>query len=393
MINLQNHNTDVLLTNGWDRISYNVLRGLLKEKLKVAFGTAANKGMGAFSKYASSKFVHPDYISEPEEFISNISEKITQLKPRVYIPTGEEVFTIAKYIDKFNEQEVKIPISSFETLMSLHNKSSSVKLAESLDIPVPVSIVPSSVMDIIAFGNQFGYPLIVKNFFSSSSKAVYYIHKKNTDAEIQNLLLVNGLNFGEILLQQYVKGAGYGVSVLFNNGELKALFTHKRLRERIVAGGPSTLRMSTHHSELENYAVNLLKSVKFHGVAMVEFKYDEEKKQGWFIEVNPRFWGSVGLAINSGVNFPYLLYKMAVDGDVELIKEYKTNLKYKWLLGDISAVINQILSTKNPLAIKNLFHNKDGYDDFYKDDPIPFFAMIYLILKRNLKEKLIKLFK
>ena len=32
------------------------------------------------------------------------------------------------------------------------------------------------------------------------------------------------------------------------------------------------------------------------------------------IEVNPRFWGSLALAIYAGIDFPYLLYKLAMEG-------------------------------------------------------------------------------
>ncbi|MEO8231844.1 MAG: ATP-grasp domain-containing protein, partial [Ignavibacteriota bacterium] len=276
---------DAMLTNGWDRIAYNVLRGLSTANLKVAFGTDKNKGMGVFSKYAYSKFLHADYNSEPEKFINDIAEKIIQLKPRVYIPTGEEVFTVAKYINQFNNLEIKIPIASYDNLIKLHNKSISFKIASDLGIPVPKSIIPNSAKEITTFAHEVGYPLVFKSFLSSSSKGVYFVDKAILEKDLEGFLIKNNLNFRDFIVQQYVSGCGYGVSVLFNNGELKALFTHKRIRERIVSGGPSTLRISTHQSELEDYAVCLLKSVNFHGVAMVEFKYDEEKKQGWFIEV------------------------------------------------------------------------------------------------------------
>lgn len=386
----QINNPDVLLSNGWDRIAYNVLRGLSNENLKVVFGTDKNKGMGIFSKYSYLNFVHSDYISEPEKFIKDISERMVQLKPSVYIPTGEEVFTVAKFIDKLSKLDVKIPISSYDILNKLHNKASSVKIAEDLGIPVPRFIVPNSIKEIISFAQECGYQLIFKSMLSSSSKGVCFINKAIAESELEKMLAKNNFNFGGFLVEQVVDGTGYGVSVLLNNGELKALFTHKRLRERIVSGGPSTLRVSTHQFELEEYAVRLLKSVNFHGVAMVEFKYDEKNKKAWFIEVNPRFWGSVGLAINSGVNFPYLLYKIAIDGDIESVKDYRTGIKYKWLLGNISAVVNQLKSTKNPIHLKNLFNNCDGFDDFYKDDLLPFFAFNYLIIKRNFRRKFSK---
>ena len=81
-----------------------------------------------------------------------------------------------------------------------------------------------------------------------------------------------------------------------------------------------------------------------------------------------------------------MLYQIAIDGDVVPINHYKVGYTNEWLLGNISAVFNEIKRTKNTLYIKNLFSKNNGFDDFYLDDPKPFFAMIYLIIKRSIRK-------
>jgi len=374
---------DVILTNGWDRIGYNVLRGLAKENLKVAFGTDSNSGMGRYSHLKSRHFIHSDYSKEPQQFIGDLKQAIIDFHPKVYIPTGEEAYLVSQHLDELIKLNVKIPISSFETLNKLNDKSISHKTALNIDVPHPKTITPKDVFDIINFGKDYGYPLVLKVNLSNSAKGVYFISKSAVEKNFNQFIEKHSLEFGNFIVQQFVNGSGYGVSLLMNHGIPRAIFTHKKLRERIPTGGPSTLRISAKNPLLEEYARSLLKSVDFHGVAMVEFKYDEEKKQGWFIEVNPRFWGSVGLAINSGVNFPYLLYKMALDGDVEETRDYQVGVKCKWLLGDLSAALKEIYSQKNLHTLKNIFNEADYYDDFYRDDPLPFFAWLFLLAKRK----------
>lgn len=386
MCALSKNTTDVLLTNGWDRIAYNVLRGLAKENLSVVFGTDYDKGKGLYSKYVNKKFIHSSFNSDPQKFIDDTIEAIKKFSPDVYIPTGEEILVVSKNISRFTELGIKVPIASYDTLIKLDDKSSATEIARQIDIPVPITIVPSSMIEIESFIAEHGHPVIFKKNVSSSAKGVYYLREAFRKQSVVEFLKKHQLRFGEFQLQKVVIGTGYGVSLLMNNGELRALFTHKRLRERIVTGGPSTLRMSTGNSMLEDHAVKLLSSVKFHGVAMVEFKYNEETGESWFLEVNPRFWGSVGLAVQAGVNFPYLLYKMAVDGDIPIQTQYKKDLKIKWLRGDISAVINDVFASKNPSHFFRLFEKCDGFDDFYKDDPLPFFAMVYLMTRRVVRK-------
>lgn len=47
---------------------------------------------------------------------------------------------------------------------------------------------------------------------------------------------------------------------------------------------------------------------------MLEFKHDAESGRHYFIEINPRLWGSFDLSLSSGVNFAWLLYLAEIRG-------------------------------------------------------------------------------
>ncbi|MFN3874206.1 MAG: ATP-grasp domain-containing protein [Ignavibacterium sp.] len=381
-MNNNSQHIDVLITNGWDRIAYNILRGLTKENLRVVFGTDNYLGMGYYSKYASEKFVHHNYKKSEALFISDLITMIKKFSPKVYIPTGEEIFAVSRNYETLSKTGILIPISNIKTLEELNNKINSFRIAESAGIPVSQTIIPTDIKDIDNFINDYGLPVIIKRGWSRSAQGVFRIDKYNLSI-IRKLIKKQNLEFGKFILQKFVSGETFGVSLLMNRGKPKAIFAHKRLRERIASGGPSTLRISTRNPLLENYATKLLESVSFHGVAMVEFKYDEQSDKGWFIECNPRFWGSVGLGINSGVNFPYLLYKMALEGDIEPVMKYKEGVVAEWWLGDKIVILKNLLSL-NGKSIFSSFHKEiDHFDDFYKDDPLPFFAWIFLLLRRK----------
>jgi hypothetical protein len=49
----------------------------------------------------------------------------------------------------------------------------------------------------------------------------------------------------------------------------------------------------------------LLASWGFEGAAMIEFRRDPSTGVEWLVEVNPRLWGSIALAVHAGIDFPY----------------------------------------------------------------------------------------
>src|SRR5262249_29165276 len=140
------------------------------------------------------------------------------------------------------------------------------------------------------------------------------------------------------LIQERIPSGGeaIGVSVLFNfQSQLRACFVHRRIREFPLSGGPSSLRESGSPPAITDVAARLLRQLGWSGVAMVEFKVDPRDGVAKLMEVNPKFWGSLNLAIASGVDFPTLLYRMAVDGDVSPVLEYRLGVRSRFLAGDL----------------------------------------------------------
>jgi predicted ATP-grasp superfamily ATP-dependent carboligase len=261
-----------------------------------------------------------------------------------------------------------------------NNKLETIKLANSLGINVPKIIDYSDLDKFDKISDQY----VLKLRKGNSAKGVFYA---NNPIEAKNLfnniikeykLSVNRLP----IIQERVFGEGWGVSCLYWNGKRIAHFTHKRLREKTSTGGTSTLRLAAPNPILEEMAFAILDYLKWHGLARVEFKYDEKIKKGWFIEINPRMWGSIHLAIDSGVEFPYLLYLCCkVKEDKAKYIFNSTKIKYgniaRWYLGDLIILMQKL----KKMELNNIFQLinrgiENSYDDIFLDDPLVFFGEI-----------------
>ncbi len=67
---------------------------------------------------------------------------------------------------------------------------------------------------------------------------------------------------------------------------------------------------------------------------MVEFKGNDGEIP-YLMEVNTRFWGSLQLAVDCGVDFPWMLYQIANGETVQMTENYETGKRLRWLLGDV----------------------------------------------------------
>jgi len=383
-------NIDVAITYGWNRVGYNILRSLSKKGLKVGVGDVSKQAMAKKSKYCQYAFSYPSFYKDPKKFIKALKSEFSISKPKVYFPTHEEIFIVSKYIAEFDDLGVTIPISHFEMLRTVHKNDLFNKLVNELGLPSPMTFKPTALTELKMIWNELGSNgvAVVKLANSNSSKGVFYVRSYNELYQTyEKIIEKENLSIDEYpIIQEYVDGEGYGVSMLLNNGAVRAKFTHKRLREKIATGGTSTRRISVKNPMLEEYAEHLLTSINWHGVAMVEFKYNEKKNKGWLIEVNPRFWGSLALPIMAGVDFPYLLYKMAIDGDVEPVLDYKEGIVARWILGDILATLSHIKADKSVKPIIEFFRSKhDVQDDFYWDDMKPFYSQCSYYLSKFIR--------
>jgi hypothetical protein len=91
------------------------------------------------------------------------------------------------------------------------------------------------------------------------------------------------------------------------------------------------------------------------------------------MEVNPRFWGSLQLAIVSGVDFPYLILKMAKRESFEPILHYTVGKRFRWLLlGDLLHFFYNPDRFHLHPSFFDFFDSNTCYDIVSKDDPLPF---------------------
>lgn len=365
-------NSEVFITDGHWRKSLAAVRALGRKGVRVAVGESTRLATAAFSKYCCRRVVYPSILKRPSEFLGFLRRELSRRSYQMLLPMEDETLRlISQYHNEFSRLTY-LPVVSFEKLELARQKDKILELAEKMGIPIPKTWRIKDLSQLDRLKDSLPYPAVIKPRVSSGAVGISYPRNKE---ELMKKYLAIHRRFPYPLIQEFIPnhGPGYGASFLLDeNAKVKASFVHKRLREYPVTGGASTLRESVRYDDIRDMALALLKELDWFGVAMVEFKVDPRDGIPKLMEINPRFWGSLSLAVEAGVNFPHLLYRISRGENFRPVEHYQTGKRCRWLLpGDILHFIHNPGRMRLLPGFLNFRDKNTAYDILSLNDPLP----------------------
>jgi predicted ATP-grasp superfamily ATP-dependent carboligase/glycosyltransferase involved in cell wall biosynthesis len=364
----------VLVTYARNRIAYVSAKSLSRSGYIVHAGDSVRFAMTFFSRYVKQKFIYPSPFISENDFIEKLVKYVKKKKIDILLPSHEEGFIISKYQDRF-KNVVKMLLPSYEMVELASNKKKAYEYVEKLNIAYPKTFSFETLSNFDNFlKGEINFPVVVKLTKSRGSIGLEYAdNKKELKEKFFKIIKDFKIKEEYPIIQEYIDGYGLGVSMLYKNGKMLAGFTHKRLIEMPVTGGTSVDRISFFHKKAEECAKKILDSLNWNGVAMLEFRVDKKTNEPYFLEINPRFWGSLNQAVISGVNFPLLICK-ALEEENFKSPEYKKGIRTRWFWGSIFVLPSYILCGKfrEAFSILNIFQTNLHFDEASISDPLPF---------------------
>jgi predicted ATP-grasp superfamily ATP-dependent carboligase len=295
----------VLVTDAGKGSAVAIIRSLARRGLSVVAADSEPDSPGMRSRYARARLCYPVASTHPDRAVETLLEAARHFDVDLIIPvTDDLVLPLSAARDRF-ASVCRLALPDAAALATTSDKQATLNLAQRLGIPTPTTALVSTAGDAVP-GAQFGWPVVVKPAASRQYRAgtidAFTVAYANSPSELAGHL--EGLaGRCSVLLQEYCPGEGHGVEVLMDGGRLLAAFQHRRLHEVPVTGGASSLRESVALDPvLLDYSVRLLGALAWTGLAMVEFKVGAGGPR--LMEVNGRVWGSLPLAVKSGMDFP-----------------------------------------------------------------------------------------
>lgn len=203
---------------------------------------------------------------------------------------------------------VKLGCPDAAAIIRVLDKSVTLSLAKQCGIPVPREMGDSLNAGLDRVESEIEFPVVARPK-TKLKDAGYTARYFQTIDELRTIVEQMPGFLDDHLVQEYCPGDGVGIEVLIHEGEPRMIFQHRRLTEHPRSGGVSVVAMAEEpEPKLTEMAVRLLRALEWRGVAMVEFRHQRATGRTALMEVNGRFWGSVGLSAVCGFDFPYALW-------------------------------------------------------------------------------------
>lgn len=296
-----------------------VARSLGRIGIQVDLASYAPHPLARWSRYVKQTLFYPDPMLEEQAFVDWLKHVAKAEDYALIIPVSERtVVPFCRHRAAIAELPLALPgNSSLETAL---DKPGTFSLATELGIPVPRSATLSTLDQLPEAILGLSYPIVVKPARSlgrGEQGAVQLSVAYAIDATQLRSHVTHALRYGEVVLQEFFIGSGIGIELIADQGKVVYAFQHQRLHEVPLTGGGSSLRESVAiQPELLEATQKLMTALGWHGIAMVEFKWNSETGEFRLMEINGRFWGSLPLAIAAGADFPAMLYELQVDGHI-----------------------------------------------------------------------------
>ncbi|MBV9544975.1 MAG: ATP-grasp domain-containing protein [Chloroflexi bacterium] len=302
------------------------------------------------------------------------------------IPTGDETAALLAQHRACLAEHYRVTTPPWETLRWAYDKRLTHQLALELAIAQPWTHNPLDRNELVEL--ECPFPAILKPAVKPQLNR--FTRAKAWQVDDRQALLAGydaACAFaapGDIIVQELIPGGGeeqLSFAGLCRDGEPLACLTARRARQYPIDFGRSSSFVETiRQPEVEQTAIRILRALRYTGLIEVEFKLDRRDGRCKLLELNPRVWGWHTLGRLAGLDFPYLLWRLACGMSMNhIVSSARPGLRWLHLRTDLPALMQGLRrGVLSPSAYLASLRGPLEFAIFAKDDPLP--AMLDLPL-------------
>jgi hypothetical protein len=235
-----------------------------------------------------------------------------------------------------------LPISAPSFLGLMTSKNRVLDLARRSGVSVPATVVPESEDQLDVLAREIGIPLVIKGEKGESGRNVRIVRSLNEVCAAYRDVSAREASYrGRPAVQEFVRGPAYSVGGLFHNGHPLRICAHRKVLTYPPQGGWTVKGITERPPNLIEQAFKIFAALDYTGLGHVEFVHDESSGEFKFLELNPRVWGSIGIAQHAGVDLfsPYQLLAEGIPVAPDL--SYREGVEYHRFSGEARFIMRR----------------------------------------------------
>ena len=329
----------ILIADGNERAALAAARSLVRAGHDVCVTAPTQVSLAGVSRGVRPRALATDPLTDPAGYAAEVGRIAREEGSRVLLPMTDQSLEAVLEHRAALPAGVALPFPELATYRAASDKAHVLALAAACGFGVPETRVIATPAVGVVLDAAF-FPAVVKPHRSVVTvdgvrRKLGVTPVRDASACLRALAALPAAAF-PVLLQRWVEGVGEGFFALRWGGRPVAVFAHRRLREKPPSGGVSVYRESIPlDASLVGPGLRLLEQLNWRGVAMIECKREQTTGRQVIMEVNGRFWGSLQLAIDAGVDFPALLVRCAAGETVPETRRYRVGIRSRWFWGDV----------------------------------------------------------
>lgn len=357
--------TAALVTDVHIRSAVAGLRALGRAGLDTIALAPTRGGAGRLSRFAAARALGPDPREDPAGFARSIS-RVAAENGRLVVYPGREasIDPLFAHADLLGPQ-VTLPYSGPEALEALRDKRKLAGLAAGVGLSSPQAIFEGTATQVREAA--VGAPAVVKP--ARPGGTIGTARVADSPAELEHLLdMLPGSE--QVIVQERSAGKLIALGmVVGRDGSPVARIQQEAVRIWPVEAGSTSMGVSVAPDEgLVAGAAAMLSSVGYWGLAQLQFLDDGDSPK--LIDINPRFYGSLPLALAAGVNLPAAWHSVVLGEPHGTPASYRTGVTYRWVEADLIAAVRG-----SPARLFKRAPRPRAGAWWASDDPLPALAL------------------
>jgi predicted ATP-grasp superfamily ATP-dependent carboligase len=326
---------DALVTDAHVQAAVWGIRGLGRSGVRVTALGPDRGAPGLWSRYSDARAVGPDAVNDPAGFADEVVDLAGRAGPVVVYPCQEESIDALLEPPAALRGGAVLPFPAPDRLAAIRDKRGLGELAAEVGIGTPAIVSEATPAELR--GAHLAGAFIVKPVRKSAMAGVRVVRSAGELREA----IEDVPDDEAVIVQRLAEGDLLSLSlVLARDGSVVARFQQRAKRTWPPGAGGSSLAVSTPLDEaLAGAATEMLRAAGFFGLVQLQFM--DGAAGPLLIDANPRFYGSLPLALAAGVNLPAIWHAVVTGEEPPRAPlRYRAGVAYRNLEHELTAALH-----------------------------------------------------